>query len=326
MPKAHNPRHGSMQVWPRKRASRPYPRIHSWLQTKEAQLQGFAGYKAGMTQVMIIDNRAKSPSKGQEIALPVTVIECPPVKIASARFYKKTLYGLKLVKELTFKAEKELKRRIPQAKNTKEAELETLKAEDFDEIRVNIYTQPKLVGFKKKPELFEMGLGGTIAEKLAYIKNNLNKDIKVSQIFKAGQLVDTVAVTKGKGFQGPVKRFGVAIRHHKSEKTKRGPGSLGGWISQAHFMYRVAHAGQMGYHPRTEYNKWILKLSDKAEEVNPKGGFKHYGIVKNEYILVKGSVQGPAKRLIRFNIPKRPNHLVPKDAPNIVYTDLESKQ
>jgi large subunit ribosomal protein L3 len=274
----------------------------------------------------MIDNRAKSPSKGQEIATPVTVVECPPLKISSARFYKNTSYGLKLVKELPFKAEKELKRRLPQAKNTKEAELDSIKPEEYDDIRVNVYTQPKLTGFKKTPELFEMGLGGNNAEKLAYIKNNLGKDIAISQIFKPGQLVDTIAVTRGKGYQGPVKRFGVAIRHHKSEKTKRGPGSLGGWISQAHFMYRVAHAGQMGYHNRTEYNKWILKISDKVEEVNPRGGFKHYGLVRNPYLLLKGSVQGAAKRLIRFNVPKRPNMLVPKDAPSIVHTSLESKQ
>lgn len=329
MPKAHNPRHGSMQVWPRKRANRPYPNIGSWkvnADFKETNLLGFAGYKAGMTHVMIVDNRAKSPSKGQEIAVPVTVIECPPIKIASARFYKDTLKGFQLVKELRFKAEKELKRRLPTIKNSKEAELENIKPEEYADIRINVYTQPKLVGFKKKPELFEMGLSGSVADKLAYIKNNVSKEIKASQIFKAGQIIDTIAVTKGKGFQGPVKRFGVAIRRHKSEKTKRGPGSLGGWISHAHFMYRVAHAGQMGYHNRTEYNKWILKISDKTEEVNPKGGFLHYGNVKNEYLLVKGSVQGPAKRLIRFNFPKRPNHLIPKDAPSVTYTSLESKQ
>ncbi|MEK6867247.1 MAG: 50S ribosomal protein L3 [Nanoarchaeota archaeon] len=326
MPKAHSPRHGSMAVWPRKRALRPYPAVSSWTKAKEAQMLGFAGYKAGMTHVMIIDNRAKSPSKGQEIAMPVTVIECPPLKIASARFYKETPYGLKLSKELNFKPDKELKRRIPTIKNSQEAELDKINAEEYSEIRINVYTQPKLIGFKKKPELFEMGLGGTSAERLAYIKNNIGKDIKASHIFKPGQLVDSIAVTKGKGFQGPVKRFGVAIRHHKSEKTKRGPGSLGGWIAQAHFMYRVAHAGQMGYHNRTEFNKWIVKISDKAEEVNPKGGFLHYGNVKNEYMLVKGSIQGPAKRLIRLNLPKRPDPLVPKDAPSIVYTSLESKQ
>ncbi len=329
MPKAHNPRHGSMAVWPRKRANRPYPNIGSWkvnADLKETNLLGFAGYKAGMTHVMIVDNRAKSPSKGQEIAVPVTVIECPPLKIASARFYKDTIKGFQVVKELRFKAEKELKRKLPVIKNSKEAELESIKPEEYADIRINVYTQPKLVGFKKKPELFEMALSGSVADKLAYVKNNVGKEIKASQIFKAGQIVDTIAVTKGKGFQGPVKRFGVSIRRHKSEKTKRGPGSLGGWIAQAHFMYRVAHAGQMGYHNRTEYNKWIIKISDKAEEVNPKGGFLHYGNVKNEYLLVKGSVQGPAKRLIRFNFPKRPNRLIPKDAPSVTYTSLESKQ
>ena len=326
MPKAHNPRHGSMAVWPRKRAARAYPRIRSWQTIKEAQPQGFAGYKVGMTHVLIIDNRAKAPTKGQEVSIPVTVIECPPLRISSARFYTKDNYGLHLAKELNFKVEKELKRKMQLAKNTQEAELDKINPEEYAEIRVNMYTQPKLIGFKKKPELFEMAIGGTNAEKVAYIKSNLGKDLRVSQIFKAGQLVDTIAVTRGKGFQGPVKRFGVAIRHHKSEKTKRGPGSLGGWISQAHFMYRVAHAGQMGYHNRTEWNKWIIKISDKPEEINPKGGFLHYGNVKNEYILVKGSVQGAAKRLIRFNMPKRPDKLVPKDAPSIVYTSLESKQ
>lgn len=316
-----------MAVWPRKRAARQYPRIRSWMTVKEAQPLGFAGYKVGMTHVLAIDNRAKSPAKGQEIVLPVTVIECPPLRIASARLYKKDEYGLHLVKELNFKVEKELKRKTQTvAKSTQEAEFDKINPEEYAEIRVNMYTQPKLIGFKKKPELFEMAIGGSNAERIAYIKNSLGKDLKVSQVFKAGQLVDTIAVTKGKGFQGPVKRFGVAIRRHKSEKTKRGPGSLGGWIAQAHFMYRVAHAGQMGYHNRTEWNKWIVKISDKPEEINPKGGFMHYGNVKNEYILVKGSVQGPAKRLIRFNVPKRPDKLVPKDAPSIVYTSLESKQ
>ena len=91
-------------------------------------------------------------------------------------------------------------------------------------------------------------------------------------------------------------------------------------------MYRNAQAGQTGYHQRIEFNKWILKISDKPEEINPKGGFLRYGNVKSEYMIVKGSVQGPKKRLIRFNVPKRPDKNVPKEAPSIVHTNLESKQ
>ncbi len=328
MSKNHNPRHGSMQYWPRKRAQRAYPRVRSWVAAKEAALLGFSGYKVGMTHVLIVDNRAKSLSKGQEIAVPVTVLECPPIKIAAARFYQKTPYGRKVMKEVNFKVDKELKRKITVAKKTQEAaDLESTYPEDYSAIRLLVYTQPKFTGLgKKKPELFEVALGGSPAEQLAYVKQQLGKEIRLSEVFKAGQLVDTLAVTKGKGFQGPVKRFGVSIRSHKSEKTKRGPASLGAWCGQAHMMYRVAHAGQMGYHTRTEWNKWILKISDKPEEINPKGGFVRYGNVKSDYLLIKGSVQGATKRLVRLNKPKRPDQLVPKDAPAIVYTSLETKQ
>ena len=91
-------------------------------------------------------------------------------------------------------------------------------------------------------------------------------------------------------------------------------------------MYRVAHAGQMGYHQRTEYNKWILKISSNPEELKMKGGFIHYGNVKNSYILIKGSLPGPKKRLIRFNKALRPNKKIPNEAPSIEYVSLESKQ
>jgi len=78
----------------------------------------------------------------------------------------------------------------------------------------------------------------------------MNKDISVKDVLSAGSYVDARAITVGKGTQGPVKRFGVNLRSHKSEKTIRGPGSLGSWIAQGHTMYRMAFAGQMGYHHR----------------------------------------------------------------------------
>jgi large subunit ribosomal protein L3 len=328
MGKAHNPRHGSMQFWPRKRSKRAYPRVRSWspMKSKEAIPLGFCGYKVGMTHVIVVDNRGKSPSKGQEIALPVTVIECPPLKIAAVHCYKTGMYGTKLSKVINFKTDKELARKKTPGV-TSEGDLEKINGDDYSNVRILVYTQPKHTGIgKKKPEIFELGLGGSNAEKLAYIKEQVGKEIKVSDIFKPGQLVDTLAVTKGKGFQGPVKRFGVSIRSHKSEKTIRGPGSLGGWKGHAHFMYRNAYAGQTGYHTRIEHNKWILKISDNVEEVNPKGGFLRYGNVKSEYILIKGSVQGAKKRLVRFNIARRPDTRLPKEAPSIVHTSLESKQ
>jgi len=46
-------------------------------------------------------------------------------------------------------------------------------------------------------------------------------------VFKEGQYVDVIAVTKGKGFQGVIKRFHVHRRQHKSEKGVRKVGAIG---------------------------------------------------------------------------------------------------
>jgi len=322
MPTIRSPRHGSMQFWPRKRAKRAYARVRSWPQGKKGPL-GFAGYKAGMTTVIIADNRKHKRIKGEEVAFPATIVECPPLKVVSIRLYKKDTYGVKIAKEIMAKPDKELARKLSVPK--KDGVVPEINPEEYYDIRINVYTQPKLTGIgKKKPEIFELALGGSNAEKLDYAKEHLGKELNILDVFKDGDMLDAHAITKGKGFQGPVKRFGVAIRSHKAEKAIRNPGSLGGWKAQGHFMYRVAHAGQTGYHNRTEYNKLLMKISDKPEEVNPKGGFIRYGVVKNPCIIIKGSLQGPAKRLIRFNTATRP--IEQGVAPEIVYVSTESKQ
>ncbi|MBS3157096.1 50S ribosomal protein L3 [Candidatus Woesearchaeota archaeon] len=316
MPKPRSPRRGSMQFWPRKRARRIYPRVRSWSKVDGSKLLGFAGYKAGMTHVRLKDN-SNSTTKGQIITVSATVVECPPLKPFSLRFYKKTPYGLKLNGEILAKnLDKELARKITIPKKIKEKN-----PTEADELRLAVYTQPKLIGKKKKPELFEVGISGDIH----FGKSLLEKEIKVQDILKEGQLVDIHAVSKAKGFQGPVKRFGVNLRQKKSEKVKRGPGSLGGWKGQQHMMYRVAHAGQMGYHTRTEFNKLVLKISNKIEEINPKGGFLRYGEVKNDYVLIKGSLPGVKKRLIRFVEPMRPKKKL-AITPEITKISLMSKQ
>ncbi len=328
MPSTRSPRKGSMQYWPRKRAKRQYARVRSWAGSGKPGPVGFAGYKAGMT-TMIISAKNHLSKKGEmlDVAIPITVIECPPIKVASVRFYKKDAYGLKVAFEVFGKVDKELGRKIKVPKKTDEAKLDAVNLAECDDIRLNVYTMPSRTGIgKKKPEIFELGLEGSIEEKFNYAKERLGKEIRVDEVFSEGAQLDIHSVTGGKGFQGPVKRFGVGLRSHKSEKVKRGPGSLGGWKAQGHFMYRVAHAGKMGYHARNEWNKWLLKISDKPEEINPKGGFVRYGVVKNPYILVKGSVGGPAKRMIKITNARRPNPKLPKERPQIKYISLESKQ
>ena len=85
--------------------------------------------------------------------------------------------------------------------------------------------------------------------------------------------------------------------------------------------------GQMGYHKRTEYNKKLLKIGDESEVdlINPDGGFVKYGLVKNNYIVVKGSLPGPSKRLVILRQPIRPNNKA-EDIPQINYISTKSKQ
>jgi large subunit ribosomal protein L3 len=314
MPTIRRPRFGSLAYHPRKRAKKQIATIGSWARTKEPKLLGFAGYKVGMTHLMITDNNPNSMTKGEKIFCPVTIIECPPLKTASIRFYKKTINGLKVVSDIFAEnLDKELERKITIPKSKKK--IEDIK--DFDDITLIIYTQPKLTGIgKKKPELFEIAIGGKKEEKLNYAKGILGKDINIEDVFQEGSQVDIHAITKGKGLQGPVKRLGIGLKSHKSEKSRRVPGSLGGWKGQVNIMWKTPMAGQTGYFQRTELNKWLLKIG-KPEEINPKGGFMRYGIVKNPYIIVKGSVAGPKKRLIRFNLAIRPNKKTPKEAPAI---------
>ena len=287
-----------MQFWPRKRAKKIYPRTRSWPEISGTKLLGFAGYKTGMIHVSIKDN-TNSMTKGQIISISATVIECPPLKPLSLRFYQQTDYGFKIISEIptTQQFEKELARKIILKKSSGK----TI-PENFDRAALQVYTQPSLTSIKKKPEIFEIEISNPTQD---FLKGILEKEIKIKDIFKEGQFVDVQSVTKGKGFQGPVKRFGVSLRQKKSEKTKRGPGSLGAWNQQQHTMYRVAHAGQMGFHTRTEYNKLLLKISSKPAEVNPRSGFNDYGLVKADYVLLEGSIPGARKRLIRIREPIR---------------------
>jgi len=328
MGKAHKPRSGSMQFWPRKRAKRLVARVRAWPKASESKPLGFAGYKAGMTHAILVDNGPHSKTKGKDIFSPITIIECPPLKILSIRFYKinknpeKHLLATEVISE---KPDKSLAKKLTMPKKAKK--LESIKPEDYDYIRLLVYTQPRLTGIgKKKPEILELGLGGKKEEQLAFAKSKLNTELAVGEVFSEGQQVDMHGITKGKGFQGPMKRFGISRTQSKSEKAKRNPGSLGGWKAQGKVMYRVPHAGQTGMHQRVHLNGFLLKIGSKPEEINIAGGLLNYGLIKNTYLLFKGSIPGARKRLITFTLSAWPNRHYPKDAPAIAYLSTLSKQ
>jgi large subunit ribosomal protein L3 len=172
--------------------------------------------------------------------------------------------------------------------------------QNIAEIRLLVHTKPRESGIgKKKPELFELSLGGGAAQQLAYAKQKLGQEIRASEVFRSGEMVDVKAVSTGKGYQGVVKRFGTKIRMRKATFKRRHGGAMSPRTPARVRPATIAQAGQMGFQTRTEYNKKIMKIGiTKESDVNPKGGFLRYGLVKGDYLLLDGSVPGPKKRLI----------------------------
>ena len=301
MATVRHPRHGSLQYWPRKRAQRQHARVRTWKSEKDG-LQGFAGYKAGMTHISVTDNRKHSITKGQDISMPVTIIECPPLKIIGARLYEKAKkgYGVSAATEIHTKAGKHINR-TTDWKET--GELDTINPKEYTHATIIVQTQPEQTRIgQKKPQIFEIGYEGSVEQTIAYAKEK--KEISVADVFKTGEFTDVHAVSRGKGTQGPVKRFGISLRSHKSEKSRR-RGVLGG-EGNAKVTYRAVQAGKMGYHLRTENNKQIMAIIS-PEEIQVRGGIVNYGQVKNTTILLKGGVPGPKKRLITIAHAARPD-------------------
>lgn len=297
MAKHHKPRAGSRAFWPKKRAARIYPRLRSG-PGKDVKPLGFAAYKAGMLTVNMVDTKKGSATQGQEVIRGATVLDCPALVVCGVKAYKKTAYGRKdLGTAWTEKISKDLERktRTPKKKGKKIEDLERLGP---TEVRLLVHTKPREAGVRKKtPELFEIPIGGEdVKKKLEYARQKLGSELKVEEVFSDGDWIDVSAVTKGKGFQGPVKRFGVKVRSRKNEKKRRHVGTLGPVTPARVLPAKLAMPGQLGFQSRTEYNKRALKVGTGG--IAPKGGFLSYGNVPGSFLIMEGSLPGPRKRMV----------------------------
>jgi large subunit ribosomal protein L3 len=68
-----------------------------------------------------------------------------------------------------------------------------------------------------------------------------------------------------------------------------------------------------------------MAIGTDGSEITPEGGFLGYGTVNNQYVLIKGSLPGPVKRLIRMKKASRPGQTFVK-APSFLYVSKETKQ
>ncbi len=333
--KKHAPRHGSLAFLPRKRATSAKGRVRHWLDTSENVIfLGFAGFKAGMTHITYIEDQKNSPYYGKELMKPVTVIEVPPLILIGIRIYNEDEYG-KYIEGDIFSTELNnyLNRKINipnfEKYNYDEIKKKLSKAlNNTSDIRGIFQTQPHLTSLpRKKPDIIEIKLNsiGSPIDEFNFALEHLGKEIKARDVLIEGELVDILAVTKGKGFQGPVKRYGVKILTRKNSKARRVVACIGPW-HPARVLYTVPRPGQMGYHQRTEYHKRIMVIGENEEEINPKGGFIRYGKVNGEYLLVLGSIPGPKNRLIRIRKTIRPVKSFMVKSPEITFISRESQQ
>ena len=326
--RAHHPRRGSLGYSPRKRASSPIPRIKSWVKEEKVRIQGFSGYKAGMTHVVMVDDFPKSPTHGEEISTVATILDAPPLKVCGLRLYGADTHGLKPISEVWANDfSKDLVRAfpVPEKFETRVEDLQA-KLDKGVELRAIVHTQPRLSSLNRKaPEIMEYLVGGPLEKGFEYARGLLGKEVKVSDVIEEGEFLDAISITKGKGFQGALKRWGTKHLPRKTRKGRRTVGTLGPWHPSA-MMWTVPTSGQMGYHQRTEMNKRVLKIGTDGAEVTPSGGFLSYGLVKGDYIVLKGSIPGPRSRLVRLRPATRPPTKKSEGKPKLTYISLESKQ
>jgi len=189
-----------------------------------------------------------------------------------------------------------------------------------DVVRVLVHTQIDLLkGRQKKAHISEIQLNGgaTVADKVKFAREHLEQKISVKQVFDQDENIDILGVTKGHGFKGVICRWGVRKLPRKTHKGLRKVACIGDW-HPSRVNYAVARAGQHGYHHRTEQNKKIYRIGSgyhqkdgklvkdnartefdtTAKEITPMGGFPHYGVVREDFVMVKGCTVGVKKRVL----------------------------
>merc|ERR1712048_923718 len=337
------PRHGSLKFLPKKRCTRPRGEPKSFPKddaSKPIHLTAFIGFKAGMTHVVREAEKPGSAINKKEVVEPVTIIETPPLKVVGVTGYINTPDGPRSIKTVwAARLSDEVRRRFYKnwfsskkkafTKASKKYESEDgKKSIDRDlallkkyavSIRAICNTQMKGLSLRqKKAHLIEIQVnGGSIAEKVDWCYSNFEKEVAVNTVFAKNEMIDTIGITKGRGYHGVTSRWHTKKLPRKTHKGLRKVACIGAW-HPSRVAFSVARSGQKGYHHRTEINKKVYRvgagyhtvdgklvknngatevdITDKS--INPVGGFVHYGIVKNDFVMIKGGVCGPKKRAI----------------------------
>ncbi|MBN1151418.1 50S ribosomal protein L3 [candidate division WOR-3 bacterium] len=215
-------------------------------------MKGLIGKKLGMTQIFLEDGRV----------VPVTVVEAGPCVVVSCnegKEHKKLLLGYENAK-------------LPKSEKSSN-ENKAAKGR-----RIN---KPEMGLFRKS------GVEPcSITQEFKIDKNEeykIGDVLTVETVFKSEEMVDVRSKTKGKGFQGVVKRYGFrGGRKSRGSMFHRAPGSIGAGTTPGRVIKGHKLPGQMGNKIKTIQNIKIIKI-----------------IPDKNLLLLKGAVPGSSGSYLR---------------------------
>lgn len=214
-------------------------------------------------------------------------------------------------------------------------------------VRVLAHTQVHKTGIQKKAHLMEIQInGGSVAQKVDFAEALFEKEVSVDTVFSQDEMIDAIGITKGHGVEGVMGRWGVTGLPRKTHRGLRKVACIGAW-HPANVSITVARAGQRGYFHRTEINKKIYRVGKAAKPegadevvnynatteadvtqktITPMGGFPMYGDVNEDFIMVKGGIVGPRKRVITLRKSLvTPHTALAREKVNVKFIDTSSK-
>jgi len=306
--------------------------------SKPVHLTAFMGYKAGMTHIVRYKEKKEGKKTiRKDVVEPVTVVEAPPMKVVGMVGYIETPRGMRALSTVWAQKLPEAvmrrfyknyyiskkkafsnyaKRYQEDAKSKKHVNRDIQRIKKYcTTVRVLCATQIEKCKLRqKKAHLMEIQInGGTVAKKVEWATSKFEQEVSIGEVFAKDEMVDTIGITRGKGTTGVIKRFGVSRLPRKTHRGLRKVACIGAWHPAA-VKWTVARTGNQGYFHRTQINQKIYRVGSGAvrgiennasteqdphvKNITPVGGFPHYGVVNEDFLLIRGAVPGPRKRVV----------------------------
>merc|ERR1711988_697890 len=273
--------------------------------------------KAGMTHIVRDVDKPGSKLHKKETAEAVTIIECPPMVCIGFVGYTETVNGLRALTTVwAAHLSDEVRRRF--YKNWYRA-----KKKAFTKYSKNFYSEEKQMSEKIQAEIerakkycqviraichtqvskAKIGQkkaqinGGSVSDKVDFCTKLFEQEVRISDVFSKDEMIDVIGVSRGRGFDGVITRWGCTRLVRKSHRGLRKVACIGTW-HPTRVQFQVPRSGQNGYGHRTEINKKIYRMGTKEDlekscateqdltekGPTPMGGFIRYGFINEDWL------------------------------------------